>query len=310
MAPNPPPTGGLVLSRSLLFVPGDDERKISKVGQVRTADALIIDLEDAVAVTRKDIARDRLPDTLSALNDARPLLVRVNALDTGRTEDDVAAALTARADGIVTPKIGSAADVRRYEAMASKAAAGVFFVPLIETASGLVHLAELAAASPRVRVCALGAGDLVADLGLPAAAHDDDGGVVDFARLMLVVHSRAAGLAAPLDSPELNVRDGARFRIRCEHARLRGFGGILCIHPSQVAVANDVFAPTPEEVERARSIVEAFDRAEQAGSASITVDDAFVDYPIAEAARRVLERHTLIQQFAAHTGVPPTGDPP
>ena len=98
------------------------------------------------------------------------------------------------------------------------------------------------------------------------------------------------------------MRDGARFRVRCEHARLRGFGGILCIHPSQVAVANDVFAPMPEEVERARAIVDAFDRAEQAGSASITVDDAFVDYPIAEAARRVLERHELIEQFAADTG--------
>ena len=103
------------------------------------------------------------------------------------------------------------------------------------------------------------------------------------------------------------MRDGARFRVRCEHARLRGFGGILCIHPSQVEVANDVFAPMPEEVERARAIVDAFDRAERAGSASITVDDAFVDYPIVEAARRVLERHELIEQFAADTR--PTGDP-
>ena len=161
MAPNPPPAGGLVLTRSLLFVPGDDERKISKAGQVRTADALIIDLEDAVAVARKDIARERLPDTL---RDSRtPARSSSGRTRWTRAEPETTSPLPSPPvpTGSSHRRSLSAADLRRYEAMASDAAADFFFVPLIETAAGLVHLAELAAASPRVRVCALGAGDLV-----------------------------------------------------------------------------------------------------------------------------------------------------
>ena len=141
-------------------------------GQFARADALIIDLEDAVAVARKDRRGSGCPTRWAHSRTPAPLLVRVNALDTGRTGDDVAATIAAGADGIVTPKIASAADLRRYEAMASDAAADLFFVPLIETAAGLVHPPSWPRAS-RVRVCALGAGDLVTDLALPAAAHDE-----------------------------------------------------------------------------------------------------------------------------------------
>jgi citrate lyase subunit beta / citryl-CoA lyase len=302
---SPSTSYGLTLSRSLLFVPGDDERKISKARELGAADALIIDLEDAVAVSRKDDARRALADTVRSLAHDRPVLVRVNALDTGRGEADIDAAVAAGAHGIVAPKVGGGADLERFDAMLSDAD-DVVLVPLVETASALVHLSDVAGASPRVALLALGAGDLVADLGLPATAHDDDGGVIDHARMMLVLHSRSAGLRAPLDSPELNVRDMARFRRRCEHARRRGFGGILCIHPSQVEVANEVFAPTPDELERARSIVEAFDRQERAGSASITLDGVFVDYPIAEAARRVLRTNDLIAQHAGARAAPQT----
>jgi citrate lyase subunit beta/citryl-CoA lyase len=286
----------VLLYRSLLFVPGDDSRKMAKATAGTAADVLIVDLEDAVAESRKDLARDRLTDTLTELRGA-VRLVRVNALGTGRAEADIEAAIAAGADGVVAPKVDDGNALRRFETAVD--AAGdptAIVVPLVESAAALVHLESVVSASSRAPFLALGAGDLVTDLGLPPAAHDDPGGIVDTARSMLVLHSRAGGLQPPVDSPELQVRDQERFRARCEHAKVRGFAGILCIHPAQVAVANDVFSPSAPEVEQARSVVEAFTRLERAGTASITVDDAFVDYPIAAAARRVLARHELIQR--------------
>jgi citrate lyase subunit beta/citryl-CoA lyase len=274
------------LVRSVLFVPGDDERKLAKAA-TSSADALIVDLEDAVAIERKPRARDMLAGTLAALS-ARRTFVRMNALDTGLAEADVAAIVSAGGRGLVAPKVNGVDDVEAIVSML--AGADVAVIPLIESAAAVAAIAAIAAASPAIERLALGSADLTRDLGIETGDEPGLGLLLDAVRAQLVLGSRAGGVGAPLDGPLLAVRDQERFRTHCIRARGMGFAGVLCLHPDQVTVANDVFTPSPESVARARAIVDAFDAQEGQGNASITVDGAFVDYPIAESARALLAR--------------------
>lgn len=289
------------LYRSPLFVPGDDERKITSAVDV-DADVVIIDLEDAVANSRKVLARTMLADTVETLGGSRPVLVRVNSLDTEWCADDVAAVVEAGASGVLAPKLRTPDCVRRYRELAGTDALPL--IPLIETAAAVVNLGAILDSTPDSPFCALGAGDLSTDLELPKGASDDDAGPLAHARLQLVFHSRASGLGQPVDGPELRVREPDRFVGRCERALLRGFGGILCLHPSQVEIANERFTPDDAAVEAARQVAEAFAEAEREGHAAITVDGAFVDYPIALAARTLLARREAIEARRAR---PSTG---
>lgn len=272
------------LHRSVMFVPGDDQRKIERARTV-PADVVIVDLEDAVAPARKVEARQGLADAVAHLASRFPVLVRVNDPRTDEGAADVAAARAAGAVGIVVPKVDSPEQLLRC---AEQAGDQLALVPLIESALGVTRLPEIVDAAFDLPFAALGLVDLATDLNLGSGAVDDEGGLFDHVRSTLVLHSRAVGLGAPVDGPEMRVRDLERFRKRCERARSKGLGGILCLHPSQVEVANDMFAPTVAEVDHARRIVAAFDRSVAEGDGALTVDGEFVDVPVAERSRALV----------------------
>jgi citrate lyase subunit beta/citryl-CoA lyase len=280
------------LLRSLLFAPANEPRKTRKLS-ASGADAVVLDLEDAVARDQKAAAR---PVARAALRDiAGPLrCVRVNAFDTGLTAEDVAAVVCADLDAIVLPKTEAMVDLRRLDAMldAAEAAEGlahgaVRVIPLVETCAGIAAGAEIARGSPRILALAFGSGDLGRDLALPTI-RGDLAAALAYGRGKIVYDARAAGLPAPLDGPYLNVRDAVGLEADCRAAAALGHGGKVCIHPDQVAVANRVFGPVPEEVAFAHKVIAEFTAAEARGSAAIAVDGVFVDYPIMIKARAIV----------------------
>lgn len=273
-----------LLLRSLLFAPANEPRKTSKLS-ASGADAVVLDLEDAVARDQKVAARPIAREALRGISG--PLrCIRVNAFDTGLTAEDVAAVVCAELDVIVLPKAEAPIDLRRLDIMldAAEAAQGlkrghVRVLPLIETCYGIQNGAEIARASTRTLAIAFGSGDLGRDLGLPTIRGDLTAALA-YGRGKIVYDARAAGLGAPLDGPYLNVRDLDGLEKDCRIAAALGHGGKVCIHPGQVEVANRVFGPDPAEVAFAHKVIAEFAAAEARGSAAIAVDGVFIDYPI------------------------------
>lgn len=288
--------------RSLLFAPANEPRKTRRLSG-SGADAVVLDLEDAVARDQKLAARTFARATLRDI--AGPLrCVRVNGFDTGLTADDVAAVVCADLDAIVLPKVETAVDLRRLDAMLATAEAAaqlpcgsVRVIPLVETCAGVIAGAEIAHASSRTLVLAFGSGDLGRDLALPTIRGDLSAAIA-YGRAKIVYDARAAGLPPPLDGPYLNVRDQDGMAADCRAAAAVGHGGKVCIHPDQVPVANRVFGPAPEEVAFAHKVIAAFSAAEASGSAAIAVEGVFVDYPIVIKARSIID---LADTIAART---------
>lgn len=279
--------------RTMLFTPVNHARHVDKA-LGGPADAVILDLEDAVANEEKPAARALLPHLLERRARGLPqVFVRVNALTTPFAYADFVAAVRAGLAGIVLPKVESSAQVlmadwlmTQLEAERGLDAGSVELLPIIETAAGLTRVDEIATAARRVRRLSFGAGDFTLDTNMEWTPGNE--GVL-WARVRTVVASRAAGLAAPIDTVYPTLPDAAGFEAEARQARRLGFGGKLCLHPAQVDIANAVFTPTETEVADARRVLAAFDRAVAAGSASIQLDGKFIDYPIAERARRVIE---------------------
>lgn len=277
--------------RSFLFAPGDHERRVAKVFEVG-ADAAILDLEDAVANARKVAARPLVRAAMQRPHTSRGY-VRVNGAHTEYCFGDLMEVIRAGLDGIVLPMVESAQQVQTVDWVITQVerenglpAGGVDLIPLIETAAGLRAIDEIARAVPRVRRLAFGAGDFTLDLNVRWTAEESE---LYAARTTIVIASRAAGLEPPIDSVWPHLQDPEGFKRSSALAAGLGFQGKLCIHPSQVPVVNELFAPTPAEVAQARRIVEAFDEAEKKGLAAIQVDGQFVDYPVVYRARRVLD---------------------
>lgn len=273
--------------RSLLFVPAGDEHRMRKALSL-PADAVVFDLEDAVAVSEKPAAREVVRRWLTEPRHGR-LYVRVNGLRTPFALDDLLAVAADGLDGVVLPMAEGAGDVRTVDWVLSarEAAAAVEILPIIETARGLDAAREILSASPRVRQGAFGAGDWCADTGMTWSSANPG---LTAAKFAVAVASRAAGRRAPIDTAFTDVRDQAAFSHEAELARDLGFQGKFCIHPDQVEHANRVFGPSPEEIARAREIWDRFAASEAAGVAAIVVNDQFVDYPVARQALAVLER--------------------
>ena len=279
-----------VKARSFLFAPGNHERRAAKVFQ-SGADVAILDLEDAVAVDEKAAARESV---VRALQVPRAGLgfVRVNGVDTPWCWADLQAIVGLGLDGVMVPKAESAAQLQvldwvltQLERERGLVVGALPLLPIIETALGERHLEALAVASPRVRRFAFGGADYSLDLGLQWTAGEQE---FDYLRSRLVHVSRAAGLAAPIDTVTVQLTEPARFATSAARARQFGLYGKLLIHPDQVALCHAAFAPSAAEVARAQKIVEAFAAAEAEGVASLRVDGEFIDYPVVEKARRVL----------------------
>jgi citrate lyase subunit beta/citryl-CoA lyase len=278
--------------RSLLFCPANEPRKVARLSG-SGADAVVLDLEDAVADSQKVAARTSAREALPTLRGV-VRCVRVNAFETGLTSGDVAAVVCPDLDAIVLPKAETLQDVRRLDRMIAKAEekngvahGSVRVIAIVETCAGVAEAAEIAASGRRLLTLVFGSGDLGADLGL-STMRGNLTAALAYGRAKIVYDARAAGLPAPLDGPFLMVRDQVALEADCNTSRSLGHRGRVCIHPDQVPVVNRVFGPDPDEVVFARKVIDAFAKAERSGSASITVDGVFVDYPIVYKAERIV----------------------
>ena len=303
------------LFRSLLFAPGNHPRKVEKSLGL-DADVVILDLEDAVAVAEKEATRSVVVDALAnrppraggARAGGRRArgYVRVNAVDSPFCWGDLQAVVTPGVDGIVLPKLESASDLRTVDWVVSQLERergmepGAFDVlPIIETGKGVAAVASICGAGARVRRLSFGAGDYTLDMGLRWTDGERE---LDQARSAIALASRAAGIEPPIDTVFIHIGRVDSLRRSAELARDFGFQGKLCIHPEQVGPVNEAFSPTGAEVERARRYLEAFREAEARGSASIQVDGYFIDYPIVEKARRVIDLAEAIDRAAGGGG--------
>ena len=255
--------------RSYLFVPGDRSERIAKA-RASGADAVIVDLEDAVAPANKAAARAAV---VNALDAAYPVVLRINGADTEWFDDDAKLAAHPGVAAVMLPKAGS------IDAVAAlRAASGKAVLALVETAAGMAGLPALAAAG--VARLAFGSIDFQLDLDIA----DDDLALLPF-RMQLVLASRVANLPPPVDGVTTALDDAERIGADARRARSLGFGGKLCIHPKQVAIVNAAFSPAAAELEWARRVVAA---AAAAGGAAVAVDGKMVDAPVLARARRLL----------------------
>lgn len=255
----------LTTARTLLFVPGDRPDRFAKAA-ASGADAVVVDLEDAVAPAAKDEARANAVSWLAAGN---PAVVRVNAVGTPWHQADVAA-LAALAPAIMLPKAERAADL----------ALGPAVIPLVETAAGVVSAAALCAA-PGVLRPAFGSIDLATQLGVDPDSHP----ALLHARSALVLAAALAGCAPPIDGVTTALDDPDAVRRDTAHAVELGFTGKLCVHPRQVARVHDALRPTEEELAWATRVL-----AGSADGSAVAVDGHLVDRPVVERAERLLAR--------------------
>ncbi|AZO23320.1 CoA ester lyase [Mesorhizobium sp. M1E.F.Ca.ET.045.02.1.1] len=284
--------------RSLLFVPGDSERKLEK-GLGAGADVVIVDLEDSVAAANKAAARAVAASFIASrrqhINSA--IYVRVNDLSTGLTDDDLAALVPVKPDGIMLPKSNSGQDVQQlaaklrvHEAENGLPDGGIKILPIItETAAGVLAAASYAGASARLAGLTWGAEDLSAAIGA-RSARDESGRYTDVFRLARTMTILAAGAAevAAIDTVFPDFRDMAAFEAECREAERDGFAGKMAIHPAQVPVINAAFTPSAEAVERSQAIVAAFAAAGNPGV--VGIDGKMYDRPHLRLAERLLAR--------------------
>jgi citrate lyase subunit beta/citryl-CoA lyase len=285
--------------RSLLFVPGDSARKLDKAMQ-SGADALILDLEDSVAPSGKAAARKVTAEFMAATakEPKRPrLIVRVNALTTGMTDDDLDGVMAGAPDAILLPKTVGGADVahlgaklavREAEFGFADGATGIIALAT-ETAQGVFALGTLAGASRRLSGVTWGGEDLSAVVGAEAN-RGTDGLYTDPYRIVraLALLAAAAAEVDPIDSVYVNFRDLEGLAAECREARSDGFVAKMAIHPAQVPVINEAFTPTAETIARARLIVEAFEANPDAGV--VGINGEMVDMPHLKRAQRLLAR--------------------
>lgn len=258
--------------RSWLFGPGHNERILVKVFEAG-ADAVLLDLEDAVPPARKEAARSQVVEALSSHPEA---WVRVNRPGTAVAGADLEA-IAGRCAGIRVPKVESAAAVE----WVAQRAPGIPLTCTVESALGVVTALEIASHA-RTRDLTYGGADLSLDLGIEGGWEESL-----YSRSTLVIASRAAGKGPPIDGVYMQLDDLDGLRREAEAARRLGYFGKSAIHPRQVPVINDVFQPTAAELRWAHRVVDAFERA--GGAATRLEDGEFVDIPVAERARRILE---------------------
>lgn len=284
--------------RSFLFAPANVARRVEKALTL-DADAVILDLEDSVAPSDKPASRKAVAAALG-----RPrrclLYVRVNAPSTAYCYRDLVETVAQGLDGVVVPKIESAADLHAVDWLLAAlereqgmAEGSLDLMPQIETAAGMQRVDRVLqarslrpyAAAWRVRRVAFGAGDYANDVGLSPTLDEPE--LAD-ARSRVVLASRAAGLENPIDSPWFHFGEPEAFGRSLERSRRGGFQGRLCVHPDQIAPVNAAYLPTAAELEQAGRIVAAFEAAESRGAAAIQVDGQMIDYPIVHRARALL----------------------
>ena len=284
--------------RTLLFAPGNHPRRVEKALCLK-ADAVILDLEDAVAIAEKVATRAMVVDALQGERSGLGY-VRVNAYDTDFCFGDLLVVVAKGVDGIVLPKVETSAQLRSVDWVVSQLerekrlpAGGIDIIPIIETGKGVANVHDIASAGTRIKRLSFGAGDYTKDMAMRWTRHE---GELAHARAEIAIASRAAGLEAPLDTVWIHIKETDGCIKSAELVCDMGYQGKLCIHPDQVDPVNAVFTPSDDDVDFAEKVVKAFEEAEAQGLASIQVDGYFVDYPIVDQAQRTLD---LIEKIRA-----------
>lgn len=283
--------------RSFLFAPGNHPRKVEKVFDVGS-DAVILDLEDAVANNEKVATRETV---VAALQRPRRNLgyVRINSFETEFCFGDLEAIVVPGLDGIVLPMAESAAQllavdwaVGNLERKQGLTQGGIDIIPILETGKGIAALPQIAGCGSRVRRMAFGAGDYTHDMNMNWTLDEVE---LDDARSRMVLASRAADLEPPIDTVWIHIKDLDGMRASSQRAKRMGFQGKMCIYPPQVAIVNEVYSPTADEIDHSKRVVVAFEAAEKEGSSSIQLDGYFIDYPIVYKAQRILDAANAIR---------------
>ncbi len=280
----------MVPGRSYLFVPAKKYRLIEKAAS-SDADCVIIDLEDAVALSEKENARELVKEGLSAFGSRKEMYVRINDVTTSFWKEDLSCALRYGASGVIVPKAESKEGIRLVTAAIrdlgkeQPPAPGFKVIPLIESARGVQFVYDIASADSIVSNLAFGYIDFSLDIDCELTP----GGLeLLHARSSIVIASKAAGIGAPIDAVYPHLDNSEGLENEAKHARQLGFRGKLIIHPKQIEPVHHVFTPSSDEIEKAKKIVEKFEEAENEGVASISVDNELVDYPVYKKAKALL----------------------
>jgi citrate lyase subunit beta/citryl-CoA lyase len=292
------------LLRSLMFTPGQRRNMIDKALGLGAAgpDALMFDFEDSVPPDQKDVARDLVAEALTHPPgaDGPAYIVRVNSSATGRQIADMRAVVGPHLFAILLPKVerpdeivAAAMVVDDLERESGVPRGQVGLIAAIESARGVHRVVDIATSSPRLAGLMFGAEDYARDLGLPVVRTGAAWELI-FARSSLV-NSAAIARLFTMDQVHMNFRDTEGERRDAIASRAVGFSGKCAIHPSQVAIINEVFSPTPEEVEHARAVAKAFDEAVAKGVGCVMFGGQVVEQPILERAQRVLRYHETIE---------------
>ena len=273
------------LARTYLYVPADNPQRLAKA-TTRGADAVVIDLEDAVAPDRKAEARENLLSWLAQIDTSTQIWVRVNNdayLSDAHLSADLAAASHSRVTGVLLPKAEHPAQVAEVIAHTKKPV-----TPLIESAIGIENMRELARVSGVARL-QLGEADLCADLGITLS---DNGEELDAIRTALVVTSVAAGIDPPVGPVSTNFKDLVAFEQSTRRLARRGYVGRSCIHPDQVHVANTVFTPSSDEIARAHDVIQRFAQANS--GVCVDAQGRMIDAAVVRQAQRVLDLSSVL----------------
>lgn len=287
--------------RSLLYVPGDSLRKVTKASTL-PADTLILDLEDGVALSQKEAARLTVRQALREIDfGPRERLVRLNNVNGPLAQQDLVITIEARPDGYVVPKVESAEDllavshfIDEQESLHGWPAGHIRLLAMIETARAIMNLREIAQATPRLDVLIFGAEDFAASIG---AVRTRENSELFYARSALVTAAGAYDLQA-IDLVFVGLDDPAGLEAECSNGRQLGFVGKTVIHPGQIETANRIFAPAAAEVDAARRLVAAFDEHQQAGAGAFAYEGKMVDMPVIRLAQRLLARAEAIENRA------------
>lgn len=280
--------------RSLLFVPANNWRLIESAKRIADADAIILDMEDAVPIDDKETARWFVGDAIKELKGAGHfVVVRVNSISSGLIEEDLKAAVQRGVDAVMLPKAESRDDVLMLESMLlkeerAKGLEPIGVIPLIESARGVLNADEIALGSGRIMALAFGAADYLRDLGRSYFTLSREEYELLFPRAQIVLAARNADVYA-IDTPYLGLLIDLEGVAR--EARLAlslGFRGKMCIHPSHVKVINEVFTPSEKEVELAKKIVVAYEEAIKQGLGATSVDGRMIDRATYDQAKRLL----------------------
>jgi citrate lyase subunit beta/citryl-CoA lyase len=289
--------GALRPRRSVLYMPGANERALAKA-EALPADALILDLEDAVAPDAKAEARDRVCEAAtSGRYGAREVTIRINGIGTPWHDDDLRAVAAAGPAAVVVPKVDSADAVHAIDKglEAGGAPDHTAIWGMVETPVAMLHVEEIARASERLTVFVMGTNDLAKEL---QAEHVPGRQPLLTGLGLSLLAARATGKVI-LDGVYNDITDAAGFEAECVQGRQMGFDGKTLIHPSQLEPCNRVFAPTADEVDRARRIIEAFEQAEAEGRGVVTVDGRMIENLHVDQARRTLAVTAAIEALSA-----------